>query len=867
MIYPLEEKHSTAEIHSQLNPMVSEWFNRTFKDFTEPQKYSILRIHEKKNTLISAETGTGKTLSAFLAILNELVSLSEYNQLEDKIYCVYVSPLRALSNDIERNLNWPLKEITEIADKKGKKIDVRVSVRTGDTTTNERAKMLRKPPHILITTPESLAILLNSPKFMEHFSELKWLIIDEIHALAENKRGTHLALTMERMQKHAPQLCRIGLSATVSPLEEIAKFLVGEENEKERDCGIVDVSFLKKMDLQVISPLPDLVNTSQEQIQKALYETLDKLISEHKTTLIFTNTRAATERVVHHLKDNFPAKYMEGNLGAHHSSLSREHRLSIETRLKEGKLKAVVCSTSLELGIDIGSIDLVILLGSPKSVARAIQRMGRSGHQLHEKVKGRIIVLDRDDLVECSVLLRNALNKKIDKIKIPKNCLDVLCQHIYGMAIEKPIPVEEVWHTIRSAYPYKNLERNDFNEVMKYLAGTYSTLETRHVYAKIWLDEETQMIGKRGKLARVLYMTNIGTIPDEARVKVNIGNHTIGFLDEMFLEHMMKGDVFVLGGETYLFKYTKGMTAYVVTAGQRPPTVPIWVSETLPLSFDLANSISEFRALMEEKFQMKRTKKEITGFIENYLEVDDRATNAIYEYFNEQYLFSEIPHSRKLIIEYYKENGKRYAIFHALYGRKVNDALSRAIAYMIGFNIRKDVEVYINDNGFMLSAEKLPITQALNALDEKMLETALRKGIERGEIFKRRFRHVATRALMILRNYKGREKSVGRQQMASQLLINAVRLVSEEFPILKETRREIMQDAMDLENAKLVIKWIKEGKIRVKEMETQIPSPFAFGLVAQGSSEVLKMEERIAFVKRLHEKVISQIKNKKGYEE
>jgi ATP-dependent Lhr-like helicase len=617
------------------------------------------------------------------------------------------------------------------------------------------------------------------------------------------------------------------------------------------------------MDLKVVSPLPDLVNTTPEQIHEALYNELDKLISAHKTTLVFTNTRSGTERVVHHLKEKFPGKYMEGNLGAHHSSLSREHRLNIEERLKQGKLKAVVCSTSLELGIDIGFIDLVVLLGSPKSVARAIQRMGRSGHKLHDQVKGRIVVMDRDDLVECSVLLKNALEKKIDKIKIPKNCLDVMAQHIFGMAIEKPTPVEEVYQAIKKSYAYRELPRNDFDEVINYLAGKYASLETRHVYAKIWVDEETGMMGKRGKMARVIYMTNIGTIPDESKVKVKLGTIIIGTLDEIFLEHMNPGDVFVLGGETYIFKYSRGMTIQVVTAGKRPPTVPSWASETLPLSFDLANSIQEFRALMEEKFVMKKNEEYILKFIEDYLHVDDRAKHAIHNYFKEQYLYSEIPHSRKLLIENFRDDYKRYAVFHTVYGRKVNDALSRAIAYMIGHNTHKDVEVYINDNGFMLSSDKLPIAQALNALNEKTLETALQRGIEKGEIFKRRFRHVAARALMILRTYKGQRKSAGRQQMAAFLLINAVKEVSENFPVLKETRREIMEDAMDLENAKKVISWINEKKVKIKEIETNGPSPFAINLFVQGASEVMRMEERIAFVRRLHEKIMQKINSKK----
>lgn len=858
----LEKKYTDAEIYKSLNPIVAEWFKEKFGKFTEPQKYAIMNIHKGTNTLISAETGTGKTLSAFTAILNELTTLSEYNILEDKVYCIYVSPLRALNNDIQRNLEEPLEEMKKKAEEKNKKIEIRTAVRTGDTTANEKSKMLRKSPHILITTPESLAILLNSPKFSEKLADVKWLIIDEIHSLAENKRGVHLSLSVERLNKKATQMTRIGLSATVAPIEEIAHYLVGNENGKKRYCDIVDVSFLKKTDLTVISPLSNLIDTTAEKIHEKLYEKLDELIQQHKTTVIFTNTRAATERVVHHLKDKFPKNYMEGNLGAHHSSLSREHRLKIETDLKEGKLKAVVCSTSLELGIDIGYIDLVILLGSPKSVARALQRMGRSGHRLHEKVKGRIIVLDRDDLIECSVLLRNALGKKIDRINIPKNALDVLAQHIYGIAIEQPTHIEEIYKLIKQSYNYTELNRNDFNEVINYLAGVYSALEVRHVYAKIWYDEETGMVGKRGKLARVIYMTNLGTIPSEAKVTVKIGNISIGTVEEGFVERLQKGDVFVLGGQTYFYKYSRGMTIQVGAAEKRPPTVPSWFSEQLPLSFDLGESISDFRELMREKFEMKKDKQELLKFIKEYLKVDERAENAIYEYFREQHKYLEIPTNKKIIVERYVENGTKYAFFHLTIGRKANEAIARSMSYLIGRITHKDIEIGITDNGFYLAGDKLPIEHALTLYKSNSMKTILEKAVEKSEIFKRRFRHVATRGLMILKSYKGRTKSVGRQQMASFLLLNAVKQVDENFPILKETRREIMQDAMNLNEAEIIINEINEGKRTVILKNVEFPSPFAFQLYSHGRTDVLKMEERIAFLKRMHEKILNEIKNK-----
>jgi len=856
MIEVKEKPNTEEEIVNVMNPLVKKWFFSRFREFSLPQLYGIMEVHSRSNVLISAPTGATKTLTVFLSILNELVDSAEKGILQDKVYCVYVSPLKALNYDIEVNLREPLKEIEEIA---GKKLGIRIAVRTGDTTASEKSKMLRKPPHILITTPESLAIVLSAVRFRELLREVDWCIIDEIHALAENKRGVHLSLSLERLQRLSEYICRVGLSATISPLDEIAKFLVGFENEKPRDCKIVNVQFIKKMDLKVLSPVPDLINITHENMQNAMYSLIDKLIQDHKTTLIFTNTRSATERVVDHLKESFPKNYTE-NIGAHHGSLSKTHRRDIENRLRQGKLKVVVSSTSLELGIDIGYVDLVILLGSPKSVARALQRCGRSGHKLHDISKGRIIVLDRDDLVECSVLLKSAIEEKIDKIHIPKNCLDVLAQHVYGIAIAQKININELFSLIKKSYCFNDLKRVDFNEVIEYLAGRYVSLEDRHIYAKIWHDKETGMIGRRGRLARVTYMTNIGTIPDETFITVKLGEQTIGKIDEAFLEKMRRGDVFVLGGNMYEFLYSKGMVAYVSSSVNRPPTIPSWFSEMLPLSFDLALEITKFRRYMEEKFLKKQSKKEIIKFINDYLYVDVNAANAIYNYFQEQYFYAEIPSIKKLLVESYSDDNLKYCIFHSLYGRRVNDVLSRAVAFAISRVQHRDVEIGISDNGFYISSEKgINGIKALKLLKQEKLELVLNMAIDKTEVLKRRFRHCAARALMILRSYNGRKMRVGRQQVSSMILMNAVKRISPNFSVLKEARREVLQDLMDIENAKLVLKQIEDKKIKIKQITTDIPSPFALNLVMQGHLDVMRMEDKMEFLRRMHQMTLAKI--------
>jgi len=865
MITIQERPYTDGEIYEKLCPLVRTWFRKKFREFALPQKFAIINIHERENTLISAPTGSGKTLTAFLSIINELISLSDKNQLEDKVYCLYVSPLKALNNDIEKNLEEPLKELGELAKKP---LGIRIAVRTGDTPPSVKARMLDKPPHILITTPETLSIVLNAPKFRQLMKDIKWVIVDEIHALAENKRGVHLSLSLERLQNLAGRFTRVALSATISPLEEVAKFLVGYENGKLRDCKIVNVQFLKKLDLRVLTPVPNLMQTTQGELQDSLYNLLNDLISQHKTTLIFTNTRSGTERVIHNLKTKFPEEYRE-NIGAHHSSLSREHRLNVENRLKNGELKCVVSSTSLELGIDIGYIDLVILLGSPKSVSRALQRVGRSGHKLHDIAKGRIVVMDRDDLIECSVLLKNALEGNIDRIHIPENCLDVLAQHIYGICIEETQHIDNVYHLVKRSYCFRNLERKDYDSVIDYLAGEFVDLEQRNVYAKIWVNRDSNVMGRRSKLARVLYSTNVGTIPDESYVRVKIGTHSVGKIEEGFLERLKKGDIFVLGGNVYQFRYAKGQTAQVIPAMGKIPTVPSWFSEQLPLSFDLAMSIGRFRRLIEEKLDKNETKDEIIKFIHNYLYVDENSANSLYEYLKEQYLYAKIPTDRRILIEFYHGfRNERYVIFHTLFGRRVNDALSRAIAYLVSKRERKDVMISLTDNGFYMSAGKgkLQVLQALENLKTMDLRAILTRAIDKTEILARRFRHCATRSLMILRTYKGRRKSVGRQQIGSKVLLNFVKKIPGEFPILKEARREVLEDLMDVENAERILNQIKDNKIKIDTIATEIPSPFALNLIAQGYMDVLRMEDRLEFIRRMHEAVLMRIEtDKKGY--
>lgn len=849
---------------------VRTWFTRNFKELTPPQRYSFKLICQGNNVIITAPTGSGKTLAGFTTILSELFKMGESGKLADSVYCVYISPLKALDNDVKKNLMVPLAEIRDIASEGGVDLpEVRVAVRTGDVPPEEKQRQLKMPPHILITTPESLAVLLNAPKFSEHLRTVRWVVVDEIHELASNKRGVHLSLSLERLRElTGGDFLRVGLGATLHPLKEAARYLVGLENGAERSCSVVDVSWYKPYDLRLLCPVEDLIHTSADHLNREMYSLLDKMITEHATTLVFTNTRSGTERVVFHLKDKWGDKYTDDTIGAHHGSLSRETRLDVEDRLKQGLLKAVVCSTSLELGIDIGYIDLVAQIGSPKSVTRAVQRIGRSGHKFRDVAKGRIIALDRDDLVECAVMLRSAKEKRLDEIMIPKNCLDVLAQHVVGMGLMSKWRVDEALAVIRRSYPYRKLKKETFISLLHYLAGHYAELEDRKVYGKIWFEEEEGVFGRRGKYTRVIYYLNLGAIPDEVKIDVYLlpGKRYIGGIEEGFLERLKPKDIFVLGGKLYKFRYARGMRCYVEAAPREAlPTIPAWFSEMLPLSFDLAQEIQKFRQTLRGKLMRGEGAEEIVPWLlENY-PLDSYSANSIYSYFNEQHRYALIPAKDEILVEETHDlEGRRFLVFHSLFGRRTNDALSRGIAILLAEQIRHSIGVIISDNGFALHLPehgKVDVDGLFEDLWKSDLEEMLKKSVRKTELMKRRFRHCAARSFLVLRNYKGYRISVSRQQMNSQTLLNVCESVDKDFPVIAETYREILEDILDIERAKLVISWIKEEKVRIIKTESEVPSPFAHNLIVLGEADIVRMGDRKQRLLELYNAVMRRIEN------
>ncbi|PSP55485.1 helicase, partial [Halobacteriales archaeon QS_1_67_19] len=715
-----------AEVLESLEPAVREWWVEEFGEyvpengglFTPPQKEAIPLIHEGTNALIASPTGSGKTLASFTSILNELFRRERERDdgLDNSVYCLYVSPLKSLANDIHRNLEVPLAGIRRKAEERGAEVgEIRHAIRHGDTDDAARQKMLEETPHILNTTPETLAILLNSPKFKEKLATVEYVVVDEIHSLADGKRGTHLAVSLERLENMTETTpTRIGCSATVEPLEDIADFLVGCEVDREasdgragdgadgetvpRDCEIVDTRFVREFDVELRCPTDDLINTPREIVNERFYDQLHDLIQDHTNTLVFTNTRSGAERVLHNLRERYP-EYDEDNSGCHHGSLSKEARQSIEEDLKDGSLDVVTTSTSLELGIDMPYIDLVVQVGSPKSVAALLQRVGRAGHQLGETVTGRVIALDRDELVECAVMLKKAEEGFVDRVFVPEEPYDVAAQHVYGMAINDVRPERDVRETLQRAYPYREFTDEQFETLFRYLTADYEGLEEKNVYAKIWRDDNDPpdgeyhypeydvgepLIGKRGKLARVIYMTNIGTIPDSFTCDVFTrgDDEWVGDLDEEYLDTLEKGDVFVLGGQNFEFRYRRGSKVYVDRTSARP-TVPSWFSERLPLSYDLGRHVLEFQGELLERFQ-KRGKPAVRVWLREF-PLDENSVRAIARMFDEQVRYAgpeSVSTDGRLAVEVEldREEYERHYYVHSNYGRRFNDGLSRIVA-------------------------------------------------------------------------------------------------------------------------------------------------------------------------------------------
>ncbi|ESP89458.1 ATP-dependent helicase [Candidatus Halobonum tyrrellensis] len=916
----------------RLEPAVREWWVDRFGAyvpgnggfFTPPQREAIPLIDEGENCLICSPTGSGKTLASFTAIINDLFRRERESAagLDNAVYCLYVSPLKSLANDINRNLADPLAGVQERLAERGHDTGLRQAIRHGDTADAERRRMLETTPHILNTTPETLAILLNSPKFKEKLRSVEYVVVDEIHSLAENKRGTHLAVSLERLER----LCegsptRIGCSATVEPLSTMAEFLVGRERRRvdgadgeseaggtavadasearddasatgvdgdgaaddyeyvTREYELVDTRFVREFDLRLECPTDDLIGTPRETVTDRFYDRLHELVGSHENTLVFTNTRSGAERVLGSLRDRFDA-YDEDNSGCHHGSMSTEAREGVEESLKAGDVDVVTSSTSLELGIDMPHLDLVVQVGSPKSVASLLQRVGRAGHRLGETVEGRVIALDRDELVECAVMLKKAEEGFVDRVFVPENAQDVAAQQVYGMAINGVRRETEVLETLRSAYPYRNYGDADWESLLRYLTADYAGMEEKNVYAKVWRDTNDApdgehhypefdvgepLVGKRGRLARVIYMQNIGTIPDSFTCEVHVrgGDERVGHLDESYLDTLEPGDVFQIGGGTYEFRYRRGSKVYVDHSSSRP-TVPSWFSERLPLSYDLGREILAFQGELVDRLDrggLPAAREWLRGF-----PMDENSVRAVARMFDRQVRYAgpeSVATDGRVVVEEERDREayrRRYYV-HSGYGRRFNDGLSRLVAGRCSRRTNANVQVAVADNGFTVSMplnRKADVAGALRDIEPDEVAADLRSVLDGTDLLKRYFRINATRALMILKRYKGYEKSAAQQQVSSEMLISFAE-ERDSFAVLEETYREIAEDKLNLAGVREVLEAVQAGEIDVVHREVDSPSPRAFGLATLAASDVVLAEDESAALRDFHDRVLDEI--------
>jgi len=880
-----------ADVLELLEPVVQEWWVEQFGEyvpqnggfFTPPQKEAIPLIHEGENALVASPTGSGKTLSGYCSIINELFRRDRTEEgLDNSVYCLYVSPLKSLANDIHRNLEVPLEGITEKLADRGEDVEIRHAIRHGDTDDSERQAMLTETPHILNTTPETLAILLNSPKFKEKLRTVEYIIVDEIHSLAENKRGTHLAVSLERLEALADgSPTRIGCSATVEPLDAMAEFLVGRRapGGESREYELVDTRFVREFDIELTCPAEDLIDTPADVVNDRFYRQLHDLVGDHTNTLVFTNTRSGAERVLHNLRERFDA-YDEDNSGCHHGSLAKEKRQAIEEDLKRGELDIVTTSTSLELGIDMPYIDLVVQVGSPKSVAALLQRVGRAGHQLGETVTGRVFALDRDELIECAVMLTKAEEGFVDRVFVPENAQDVAAQHVYGMAINGPRPEAEIRNILERAYPYREYGNEEWEQLCRYLTADYEGMEAKNVYAKIWRDTNDPpdgeyhydefnvgepLIGKRGRLARVIYMTNIGTIPDSFTCDVftRTGDEWVGQLDEEYLDTLEGGDVFVLGGDRFEYRYRRGSKVYVDRTAARP-TVPSWFSERLPLSYDLGREILAFQRELLERLA-RGGRSELRVWLREF-PLDEHSVRAITRMFDEQVRYagseSVSTHSR-LVVEEEMDHDEyeRHYYVHSNYGRRFNDGLSRLLAYRCAQEANANVKVAVADHGFTLSLplnRKVDLAGILESVEPADVRADLRASLDGTDLLQRYFRINATRSLMILKRYKGYEKSASEQQVNSEMLLGFAEDLAD-FAVIEETYREILEDKLNVAGIEEVVAGIQSGEVTVASTRVDSPTPKAFGLATLMASDVVLAEDESAVLQEFHQRVLEEI--------
>jgi len=857
---------------SRFHPIIADWFRRRFGAPTDVQAHSWPAIGSGGDVLIAAPTGSGKTLAAFLSCLDALFKQALARELEDRTQVVYVSPLKALSNDVQKNLQDPLAEITEAAMAAGVLMpDIRVLVRTGDTPAWDRQQMIRRPPHILITTPESLYLLLTAEKSRRILRDVRTVIVDEIHAVAPNKRGAHLALSLERLEAlTAVRPVRIGLSATQRPIETIAEFLVGSpppfpppsplaligatgtrgRGREGGRCRIIDTGHRRPMDLAVEVPKDELGAVATNAVWHDLYDRVAELVRAHRSTLVFVNTRRLAERVAHYLEERL-ADLGPHVVAAHHGSLSRQLRLSAEERLKQGQTRVVVATASLELGIDIGAIDLVCQIGSPRAIAVGLQRVGRSGHWVGAMPKGRLFATTRDELIECAALIRAIRRGHLDRIEVPRAPLDILAQQIVAEVAAREWGEDELFALTRRAYPYRDLSRHDFDSVLRMLS---EGINTRRGRGRAYLHHDRinrRLRARRG--ARLAAITSGGAIPETANYAViaEPAGTLVGSVDEDFAVESLAGDIILLGNTSWRIRGVETGKMRVEDAHGAPPTIPFWRGEAPARTMELSAEVASVRAEIDRLLQGSASSTPLAprplplAWLQQDCGLDRRgAEQAVAYVAGGKKIVGAVPTQGTVIAErFFDEGGGMQLVIHAPFGGRINRAWGLALRKKFCMTFNFELQAAATDEGLVISLgerHSFPLEAVFGFVRAESLREGLTQAVLTAPMFASRWRWTATRALALLRFEGGKKVAPQIQRMRAEDLLAAVfpdavacqdnrsgpRVVPD-HPLVQETIRDCLTEAMDTDGLAAILEKIERGEIRCVAVDTPMPSPFS----------------------------------------
>src|SRR5688572_4434242 len=849
-----------AALAKRLHARLKGWFESTYPAFTHAQLLAVPAIVDRESILLTSPTGSGKTLAGFLGVFDALLRKLDAGALGSSVQCIYVSPLRALAYDIGKNVNAPLVGM-------GLEKIVRVHLRTGDTPSAKRMKFRQKAAHILITTPESLAVMLAQESYGAHFAECEFVIVDELHSFAGNKRGADLTLSLERLERlcarnsrtpgrDVPTICRIGLSATAAPLDLLARFLVGEG----RKCRIAEAQTEKKSLVEVFSPIRRKPYPPAGYTGVRLYAELAELIRTRRSVLVFTNVRSAAEQVGLRLKELLPD--LASEIEIHHASLDRSVRLEVEDRLKNGELRAVVCSTSLEMGIDIGAVDLVVMVATPKGVSRAIQRIGRSGHSLDRSSHGVLVATNINDLVEATVTAKLVRERALDPIKLQQKPYDVVAQHVVGLAAVAPVAVEETFSLIRRAYSFRDLSREEFDGILQYLEGGGASLEKQYArdFGKISVDDGIISLA-HPRIARE-FLVNIGTIHSEGFVDVLLRRRRLGSVEENFIKQLQIGDLFVLGGRTVRLVDTGVQEAYVERADGHLPTIPRWNAAKMPLTSGLARAVRKLRTELEKEVGASSDDAAISDWLVEHYEISIANAQAIVELFRAQLSISDIPIGRKMLIELYREGNHAHYFFHSLIGRSANDALSRIIALRVRNRIGGNALATIDDYGFLLTLrrfQELPLDDLRQCFERTNAERDLATALRASELVKWQFRGVAQTGLMVPRNLPGKKRKQKQLSWSAEVVFRVLEQHEPQHPLLVEAYRQATHTFLDAESAYRFLEEVQDFEWKL--LELPVVSPFSFAIYASVIKENMMLEDPTAAIERIYREMYAKVES------